>query len=99
MKRGEANESVSVEDAVIAVKSWFAGRQGPWLVVFDGADTSDNPKAKEYIDIKHFIPNVASLHVIVTTRSKTVKDMTRLDGVQVGEIEVGQATELFYRYS
>jgi len=25
--------------AVIGVKSWFSGRRGPWLMVFDGADT------------------------------------------------------------
>lgn len=92
-------ETVSVESAVIGVKSWFSGQRGPWLMVFDGADTIENGKASEYIDIKHFIPDVASLHVIVTSRSSTAKDMTRLEGVQVGEMEEAQAAELFYRYS
>jgi len=47
---------VGVENAVIGVKSWFSGRQGPWLMAFDGADTIENEQSNEYIDIKHFIP-------------------------------------------
>ncbi|KAF2787053.1 hypothetical protein K505DRAFT_258541 [Melanomma pulvis-pyrius CBS 109.77] len=31
-------ETVSSENAVTAVKSWLSGRQGPWLLAFDGAD-------------------------------------------------------------
>ena len=49
---------VGVENAVIGAKSWFSGRQGPWLMVFDGADTIENEQSNEYIDIKHFIPDV-----------------------------------------
>ncbi|KAJ4286494.1 hypothetical protein N0V90_013194 [Kalmusia sp. IMI 367209] len=93
------NGTVRVEDAVIAVKSWFSCRQGPWLMVLDGADTIENEQSSEYIDIKHYIPDVASLHVIITSRSSTAKDMARLDGIQVGEMEEGQAVELFRRYS
>ena len=92
-------ETVGVESAVIGVKSWFSSQRGPWLMVFDGADTIENEEASEYINIKHFIPDVASLHVIVTCRSSTAKDMTRLEGVQVREMEEAQAVELFYRYS
>jgi hypothetical protein len=99
LKGGNTNEIASVEEVVVTVKSWFASRQGPWLVVFNSADAIDNPNTKDYIDIKHFIPNIASLHVIITTRSKTAKDMTRLDGVHMGEMEEVEATELFYRYS
>lgn len=89
-------EIVSVDSAVMAVKSWFSGRRGSWLMVFDGADTIEDKEASEYINIKHFIPDVASLHVVVTSRSSTAKDMTRLEGVQVGEMEEAQAAELFY---
>jgi hypothetical protein len=39
------------------------------------------------------------LHVIVTSRSSTAKDITALEGVQVSEIDEVQAVELFYRYS
>ena len=92
-------EAVSVGNAVIGVKSWFSGRQGPWLIVFDGADTIENAQSREYIDTKHFIPNVAGLHVILTSRSSSAQDMTRLEGVEVGEMNEEQATELFYRNS
>jgi tetratricopeptide (TPR) repeat protein len=92
-------ETVSVDSSVMGVKSWFSGRRGPWLMVFDGADTIEDKEASEYIDIKHFIPDVASLHVVVTSRSSTAKDMTRLEGVQVGEMKEAQAAELFYRSS
>ena len=92
-------ETVSVDGAVIGVKSWFSGQQGPWLIVFDGSDTIENEQASEYIDIKRFIPDVASLHAIVTSRSSTAKDMTQMAGVQVGNMEEVQAVELFYRYS
>ncbi|PVH90155.1 hypothetical protein DM02DRAFT_79756, partial [Periconia macrospinosa] len=91
-------EAINIEDAVTGVKNWFSGRQGPWLMVFDGADAIDDSKAHDFVDIKHFIPDVASLHVIVTSRSSTAADMTRLEGVQVGEMEGAQAAELFYRY-
>jgi hypothetical protein len=66
-----------VDDAVTEVKSWFSGRQGPWLMVFDGADSIDNSQSSGYINMEHFIPNATSLHVIVTSRSSTTKDMTR----------------------
>jgi hypothetical protein len=92
-------ETISVESAVVGVKSWFSGQRGPWLMVFDGADTIENKEASEYIDIKHFIPDVASLHIIITSRSSTAKGMTRLEGVPVGEMEEAQAAKLFYRYS
>ncbi|PVH90208.1 hypothetical protein DM02DRAFT_636994, partial [Periconia macrospinosa] len=92
-------ETINIDDAVTGVKSWFSGRQGPWLMVFDGADAIDDSKANDFVDIKHFIPDVASLRVIVTSRSSAAADMTRLEGVQVGEMEGAQAVELFYRYT
>ncbi|CAN9379920.1 unnamed protein product [Alternaria alternata] len=94
-----AETTTSVEDAVTGVKSWFAGQRGPWLMVFDGADTIEDEEASGYIDIKHFTPSTATLDVIITSRSSTAKDMTQLEGVQVGEMEAGQAAELFQKYA
>jgi hypothetical protein len=73
-------ETVSVKSAVIGIKNWFCRREGPWPMVLDGADSIENQEASGYIDIKRFIPNVAGLHVIITSRSRTAKDMTRLEG-------------------
>ncbi|KAL1641603.1 hypothetical protein SLS61_010027 [Didymella pomorum] len=95
----ETATAISVEDAVTGVKSWFAGQQGRQLMVFDGADTIEDGVADGYIDIKHFLPSAASLAVIITSRSSTAKGMTRLDGVQVSEMEAGQAAELFQKYA
>ena len=92
-------ETVSAENAVTAVKSWFSGQQGPWLFVFDGADSIDDETARGYIAIKHFIPDVPSMHVVVTTRSRVAEGMTRLGGIHVGDMEEAQAIELFYRCS
>ncbi|KAJ8108175.1 hypothetical protein OPT61_g8359 [Boeremia exigua] len=92
-------KTVSVEDAVTGVKSWFAGQQERRLIVFDGADTIEDKEADGYIDIRHFIPSAVSLDVIVTSRSGMAKDMTRLEGVHVGEMEAGQAAQLFQKYA
>ena len=67
-------------------------------MVFDGTDTIENKETDDYVDIKYFIPDIIYLYVIITSRSRTVKDMTRLDGVYVGKMKEVQATELFYQY-
>ena len=45
---------------MIRMKSWFSGKSGPWLMMFDGADMIENRKIGECIDIKHFIPDTSS---------------------------------------
>jgi hypothetical protein len=68
-------------------------------MVFDGADTIEDEEASEYINTRHFVPDAAALDVVITSRSSTARDMTRLEGVQVGEMEAAEAAELFQRYS
>jgi hypothetical protein len=93
-------EIIKAEDAVLGVKNWFSSRRDDrWLLVFDGADAVDDEGGHEYINLRHYIPDSPLLDVIITTRSKTVKDMTLLDGVEVGEMEEGQALDLFYALS
>ncbi|KAL9090851.1 MAG: hypothetical protein Q9165_005059 [Trypethelium subeluteriae] len=94
-----SQEKISVDRAVTAVKSWFSGREGPWLFVFDGADAIDDEKSKRYIDIKHFIPDIVSSHVVITTRIEAAKEMTRSGGVQVGDMDETQAVDLFCKCS
>ena len=90
---------VKVEDAVPAVKRWFYGREGRWLVVLDSADTIDNDRDKSYIDLEYFMPDAPGLHVVITSRSSTAKEMTTLDAVEVAEMEPSEATELFQKYA
>lgn len=64
LQMAPGTETVSVEDAVTGVKSWFSGKRGPRLMVFDGADAVKNSESSGYLNIEHFIPNLASLHLI-----------------------------------
>jgi len=52
-----------------------------------------------YIDLGYFMPDAPGLHVIITSRSSTAKEITTLDVVEVGEMEPSEATELFQRYA
>ena len=80
-----------------AVKRWFHNRKGRWLVVLDSADTIENDKDKSYIDLGYFMPDAPGVHVIITSRSATAKEITQLEAVEVAEMEPMEATELFQR--
>jgi hypothetical protein len=67
--------------------------------VFNKANTIKNTQFSKYINIKHYILDAASLHVVITSQSSTAKDMTWLAKVQVGEMEEDQAVNLFVQYS
>lgn len=90
---------VKMEDAVAAVKRWFHGREGRWLVILDSADTIDDDQQKSYIDLDYFIPNAPGVHIIITSRSLIAKEMTTLDAVEVADMEPPEAIELFQRYA
>ena len=96
---GVGQEIVKVEDAVPAVKSWFHRREGRWLVVLDSADTIDNPQDQSYIDLEYFMPDAPGVHVVITSRSATVKEMTVLEAVEVADMEPSEAVALFRRYA
>ena len=93
----KGQEVVRVEDAVPAVKRWFHSHKGRWLVVLDSADTIDNNRDKSYIDLAYFMPDTPGVHVVITSRSSTAKGITQLDAVEVAEMELLEATELFKR--
>ena len=80
-------EVMKVEDAVSAVKRWFYGREGRWLVVLDSADTIDDDQQKSYIDLEYLMPNAPRVHIVVTSRSSTAKEITPLKAVEVAEME------------
>ena len=92
-------EIVKVEDAVPAVKYWFHSHEGRWLIVLDSADTIDNDQDKSYINLKYFLPDAPGVHVVITSRSSTAKEMTTLDTVEVADMEPPEAIELFRRYA
>jgi tetratricopeptide (TPR) repeat protein len=95
LREGQGESMVKIDDAVLAVKNWFHGRDGRWLLVFDSADAIDDKDDAGYIDLKHYFPTAPSVHIIVTTRSSKAKGMTRLSSVKVGSMELLEAVELF----
>lgn len=90
-------EIVKVEDAVPAVKRWFYGREGRWLVILDSADTIDDDQQQSYIDLDYFNPDTPGVYIIITSRSSTAKEITTLDAVEVADMELPEAVELFQR--
>ena len=86
-----------MEDAVPAVKRWFHRCEGRWLVILDSADAIDDNQQESYIDLDYFIPDAPGMHVIITSRSSTAKEMTTLDAVEVADMEPSEAIELFQR--
>jgi hypothetical protein len=73
------------------------GRKRRYLVVLDSADTIDDEEDESYIDIESFLPIDPSVHVIITTRSATAREMTNLEAVEVAEMERGETVDLFTR--
>ncbi len=90
---------IKIEDAVLAVKSWFQGHRGRWLLIFDSADAIDDKTDSVYVDLRHYIPDAPSLHVIITTRSFKARKMTKLPSVEVGKMEEVEAMNLFAKCS
>ena len=78
-----------------AVKRWFHGRKGRWLVVLDSADVIDNDRDKSYIDLEYFLPDAPGVYIIITSRSLIAKEITTLEAVEVADIELPEAVELF----
>lgn len=84
-----------MEDAAPAVKRWFQGREGRWLVVLDSADTIENEQDRSYIDLKYFSPDMPGVDVVITSRSSTAREITQLEAVEVREMDPSEATVLF----
>jgi NB-ARC domain len=87
-------DRIKIEDAVLAVKGWFHCRKGRWLVVLDSADAIDHDQDESYINLQFFVPDTPGVDVIITSRSVNGKDITRMEAVEVAEMEPTEATEL-----
>lgn len=94
---GLGQDMVKAKDAIPAVKSWFHGRKGRWLVVLDSADIIDNPDDPSYIDLTYILPDAPGVHIVITSRSATAKEMTLLEAVEVADLESSEAVDLFRR--
>jgi hypothetical protein len=92
-------EKVTLEEAIQAVKGWFHGRTGKWLLILDGADSIDNEDDESYINLQAYLPDAPLVDIILTTRSSTATEMTELQAVKVEQLETAEAVELFCRCS
>ena len=87
------SDTVSVADAVIAVKRWFHGQAERSLVVLDSTDAIDNSGGDDqsYLNLGFFLSDARSVDVIITTRHTGVGEMMTLAAVEVGEMETTEA--------
>ena len=88
-------DALSVEDVVIAVKRWLHDRTERSLLVLDSADAIDDRDNESYINLELFLPDAPTVDVIITTRHAGAAEMTTLAAVEVGEMEITEAAELF----
>lgn len=47
------------------------------------------------MDLRYLMPDAPGVHVIITSRSSTAKEMTTLDAVEMADMEPPEAIELF----
>jgi hypothetical protein len=90
----EVDNQLSADKVLLAVHKWFNQRQGKWLFVFDGADELDYSDDIRFVDIDQYVPR-SHAHVILTSRSRTARNFSTFEGVEVRELEEAQATNLF----
>jgi hypothetical protein len=94
------SENIEVDVAIEAVKSWLTSRNERCLFVFDAADELDDERAPNHFDVHRYLPcSSPHLDVVITTRSRTAADSSNLEPVEVGDLSLGVATELFLRCS
>ena len=68
-------------------------------MVLDNTDIIDNDQQKFYIDLDYFIFDASGIHVIITSRSSTVKKMTTLNAVEITNMKSSKTIELFQKYA
>ncbi|KAK3380656.1 hypothetical protein B0T24DRAFT_697246 [Lasiosphaeria ovina] len=84
------------EDIRRKVLTWFTGRPGKFMIVFDGADDlsrGDN----NFVDLRKYFPGSPNVHVIITSRTKIAGKLSTFEGVEVGERDEPQAVDMFYQ--
>lgn len=98
-EQADTSVRLDMDQVVTAVKTWFAGREGRLLMVYDNADSLDDEDDPHFVDLQRYLPDGCNVDIIVTTRSRTAKGMTELEAVEVGKLTPAQAVEMFIRCS
>ena len=90
-------DTLSIEDAVVALKRWFHGQTARSLLVLDSADALNDDDNESYINLEFYLPDAPTVDVIITTRYAGAAEMTMLTPVEVGEMETTESAELFLK--
>ena len=91
---GGERKHEDVDQAVTAIKTWFAGRKGRWLFIYDNADSLEDEKDLYYVDLQRYLPDLPGVEIIITSRSQISKGMTELEAVDVGKLTHAEAVDL-----
>jgi tetratricopeptide (TPR) repeat protein len=86
--------TISVEDAISGVKSWFQGQKGRYLWVMDSADEIEDDKSRLFVNLNHYLPEAPQLDRIVTTRSSRARGLSTR-AVAVAEMSEDEAIQVF----
>lgn len=100
--RGEqasASSPSDIDRVVTAVKTWFHGRHGRWLFVFDNADSLDDESDPYFVDLQRYLTSGPGVDVIITTRSQTATHMTQQEAIKVEELAPAEARDVFVECS
>ena len=96
-KGSEADpKGLNNQQVVQKVHQWFIGKPGPWLFIFDAADAIDDENHENFVKISDYIPQSPHVHVIITSRSATARELSTFDGIEVGELLEEEATDIFF---
>lgn len=93
------SQTISVDNAIDAVKSWFNGSDKRCLLVFDSADNMHHSQAADFFSLRRYLRASPHLDVIITTRTRPTPGLSELAPVEVAELGPGEAAELFVRCS
>ncbi|CAI6093207.1 unnamed protein product [Clonostachys chloroleuca] len=96
--RCASNSSMTVDEVVQQVHLWVSDQPGPWLFIFDGLDSIDDPCDPNFVDIQKYVPGSPNVHVIFTSRSQSIIEYSTFDGVSVGQLTEEEAIQIFVNY-
>lgn len=97
--RGNADASITLDDAVLGIKGWFHRLKRRSLIIIDSADCIDNEEDPSYIDLSYLLPEAPQVDIIITTRSSQAQALSLSDAVEVGQMTETEAVELLSNYA
>ena len=73
----------NLDEIIALVKSWFLGRDGRWLIVFDEMDSLFEDENSTANKLHTWLPGTRNVRVVMTTRDSRAADLTTLEAIEV----------------